>query len=250
MTVSLCQCYKFASYCSKKGRESQERESSKKDCSFEYRRKHYRKTRVRSLCVFSVFKRLRRPGSRHNLSLLQHNWQRRAGLATLFTRDVSTSTNKEQNISHKRQSEGAWRWRCPPGGRTLPIATLQLSLSHAVPPCFLAPADAVCRSSDLSTSSRHHHHPMMVVTSVTATGQRLSAPVGPNSRLPTTKPSATEDTHRGHSQLINFHTKTTQPTELSSLPYQITTVTIIHSYVLSPLYLITSPQSQLHTAMC
>jgi hypothetical protein len=197
MTVSLYQCYKFASYCSTEGREGQERESSKNDCSFQYWGKHCRKAQFSSLCVVSVFKWLRRPGSRHNLSLLQHKWQRRARLASFFTRDVSTSTNKEQIISHNslwgRLSAG--RWRCPLADRTLPIATLQLSLSHAVPPCFLAPAHAVCRSSDLSTSSRHHHR-MMIVTSVTATVHRLSAPKRTEQQTSTDHSHQQQRTHK------------------------------------------------------
>lgn len=64
------------------------------------------------------------------------------------------SISKDQCISDKRKSA---RWyRCPPCDRMQPIATFHLSQSHAVQPsslCFLAPADAVCRSSDLSSSS-------------------------------------------------------------------------------------------------
>jgi hypothetical protein len=54
--------------------------------------------------------------------------------------------------------------------------TNQLTLRFV--PCFLAPADAVRRSADLSTSSFRHHR-MMMVTSATAvieTVQRLSVP--------------------------------------------------------------------------
>ena len=129
-----------------------------------------RKIRVLLLCIVSVFKWLRRPGSRHTLSLLKHIWQRRTkpnlqDLRLSLLKTLRLSINKEQCISHKRKSacyrqEGIAVRRATGCNRQPPFTCRSPTRSNPAHSsfcsCFLAPADAVCRSSDLSSSSSSH----------------------------------------------------------------------------------------------
>ena len=190
-------------------------------------------------CTVSVSKYLRQPASRHTHSLPKHIWQRRTNAKQSRLSSPETlrlSINKEQWISHKKKSEDVcllatgrtvswWRhrrlsalsatdsqplftWRCPT--RSMPHPHQRSShLIHFVL-WFLTPADAVCSSSDLSSSSRRHSHVMMVATHiirvVTATAQRTDRTANfQRSQIKVTKGGHTHTHNLLPLNLLNSH---------------------------------------------